>query len=358
MRRKVDCCITVIILIGISTVAFSHRSRFCKLSQSHSKETMDNSSTILVSDPTVFFFSVRFSPQQQEVAAADSKGVIYLYDLDAKGLKRIAGHKEPIHALGFTQDGRFLLSGSWDRSVKVWDVRTCKEVNCFAGPFRSGVAALAVHPTESVVAIGCGAGDGIVRLWSLSSGLQERSLIGHKDGVEGIAFSHNGKRIATASIDGTIRIWNFKDGKHILTLVGHTNSVTCVAFSPDDTRLASGSADETVRIWDILTGKTIQLFTGISGGVNCINFAIEGTLLCIGSGETRNMPEDLRCWDMRSGQLSLTLHGHSDAIRSFDYSANRALGVTGSEDGTVRLWDFTQIGRELKTRSQKDPSSK
>ncbi|MGA1863653.1 MAG: hypothetical protein ACMUHX_01190, partial [bacterium] len=114
--------------------------------------------------------------------------------------------------------------------------------------------------------IASGSSDNTVRLWDTSSGKEVKRFKGHSDSVSSVAFSPDGKNIASGSRDNTVRLWDTSSGKEVKRFEGHSASVYSVAFSPDGKNIASGSWDNTVRLWDTLSGTQKGIFTGGQGG--------------------------------------------------------------------------------------------
>ena len=172
--------------------------------------------------------------------------------------------------------------------------------------------------------------DGTVRLWDLATGQAAATLRGHITGFTGVAFSPDGRQLASASEDGTVLLWDLATGQPA-TFEGHTGWVTGVTFSPDGRQLASASEDGTVRLWDLATGRSSVTLRGRIAGVA---FSPEGSRLASGgSGGT------VLLWDLATGQLD-HLYGHLGRVAGVAFSPDgHRLASAGSEDGTVRLWD-------------------
>ncbi|MBI4615485.1 MAG: protein kinase [Planctomycetes bacterium] len=172
----------------------------------------------------------------------------------------------------------------------------------------------------------------------LANVLQElwrsRRLSGHEAAISVVAWSPDGKRLASGSYDNTIRLRDGETGRAIATLEGHRDDVNSIAFSPDGKRLASGSDDNTVRLWDGETGRAIATLEGHGDIVWSVAFSPDGKILASGSND-----KTVRLWDGETGRSVATLGGHAGWVTSVAFSPDGNRLASGSYDNTVRLWD-------------------
>jgi hypothetical protein len=160
-----------------------------------------------------------------------------------------------------------------------------------------------------------------------------RTLKGHTHWVGSVAFSPNGKFLASGGWDETVKLWSVSDGSLVRTLKEHTYSVSSVAFSPDGELLASGSSDKTIKLWGVSDGRLVHTLEGHTDWVWSVAFSPDGEFLASGSSD-----KTIKLWRVSDGSLVRTLEGHTDSVRSVAFSPDGELLASGSDDNTIRLW--------------------
>jgi WD40 repeat protein len=219
------------------------------------------------------------------------------------------GHENDVSSLDFSPDGSILASGSWDGTIRLWDVSKGQPI---CEPLR-----------------------------------------GHHNLVTSIAFSPDGSVLASASFNNTIRLWETSTGQQIgEPLQGHEDRVLCVAFSPDGSVLVSGSHDNTIRLWDPSTGQQIgEGLPGHTSEVNSVAFSPDGLIL-VSAGGSNYGEEDgertIRLWDVSTRQpIGEPLRGHEDGVKSVAFSPDGSVLASGSSDGTIRLWHAVPLRERI-----------
>jgi predicted NACHT family NTPase len=181
-----------------------------------------------------------------------------------------------------------------------------------------------------------------IRVWQVADGKQILSCKGHTDWIRSVAFSPDSATLASASFDHTVRLWNIRTGECLKTLRGHTHRVNSVTISPDGTTLASGSDDTTVKLWDVSTGECLRTLQE-HHEVQAVAFSPDGKTLATGSNE-----RTVKLWHIHTGEHLKTLSGHTGSVRSVTISLDGSILISGSADKTVRVWNV-RTGECLKT---------
>jgi WD40 repeat protein len=316
--------------------------------------------------------SVAFSADGKTLASGSVDQTVILWDVTQPTPGRFQLHESPIQDLSISVDGKILATTSYlgHPSLALWDMETGRATTLLESGHPAQVVAFSPVDNQTLVA---GVG-GNLQVWNLRT-REFHDVATHKTEVVALAFSPDGKRLASAA-RGTVNIWDTKtwtqtkelDGPSwihtdvvfslnnallatpvasgkatlydtstwkLLATFSHHREVTDVAFSPKGNRLATVSHDGTIGIWDVTTGEKQFDLMGETSGLYCVAFSPDGNSLVTGGVDSR-----LNIWklNMKKPELVASLRGHRSSIRCVEFTRDGKTLVTASKDGTVRLW--------------------
>ncbi len=237
----------------------------------------------------------------------------------------------------FSAGADLLASGNDD--LLVWN--TAEGQLLYRIPQPGWVSALAFSPDGHTIA--CGHDDGCVRLWDVRSQRQIGELAAHSDAVSAIQFSAAGDRIATAGEDRVVQVWNAASHKLLATLESHTDRIPALAWSPDGSLLVSAGWDTSARVWRPETSaEPAMLLNSHADQVLCATFSADGKLLATADSEY-----DVYLWsNAATGKVLHALRGHIDEIRSLSFNRDGSILASAGVDRVIHLWD-TRDGKLL-----------
>jgi WD40 repeat protein len=261
----------------------------------------------------------------------------------------LRGHSDEVHGMAVSPDGKRIISGSGDKTIKVWDAETGDELMTLRG-HKECVKSVAFSPDGKRIV--SGSEDKTNKIWDAATGAELMTLRGHSDKVWSVAFSPDGKRIVSGSRDKTVKVWDATNGDELMTIRGHQRMIGPVSFSPDGRRIVSGSMDwtikepwvQTIKVWDAATGAEVMTLRGRHTDIILsIAFSPDGERIVSGSFD-----ETVKVWDAATGAEIMTLHGHRLAVADVAFSPDGKRIASGSNDGTIKVWDVS-TGTELMT---------
>ncbi len=265
-----------------------------------------------------------------------------------ESIKTLKGHKSDVTSVSYSPDGKYIASGSRDKTIKLWDVNTGNCIKTFSG-HTYGVMSVSYSPDGKYLA--SGARDNTIKIWDVNTGNYLKTF-GHEyvetviraEGCEittinldsvvcSVSYSPDGKYLASGSGSNKIKIWDVNRGNCIKTFLGHNDDVNSVSYSPDGKYLASGSADKTIKIWDVNRGNCIKTFSVHNDDVESVSYSPDGKYLASGSYK------EIKIWDVNTGNCLKTFSGHTNSVWSVSYSPDGKYLASGSWDGTIKLWE-------------------
>lgn len=272
---------------------------------------------------------------QSDRAAADKYQLLCLRDaLTGKELHRF--QVERAYNVVFSPDGQTVALGGEQKKIRLWEVSTGKELAALEG-HKGGTYAVAFSPNGKLLASGGTYGDPSAYLWEWPSRRLVHRLGTHEYGVHVIRFSADGKTVATGSgnPNGIIHLWDASTGKEICRLPGHRSPINGFSFSPDGKTLASiGSWERTIRLWNVADATECSPYARHQGEVSAVAFTPDGRILATASHD-----QTVVFWKTATGEKVGELLGHQGKVNAIAFSPDGKQVASGGTDKTIRIWN-------------------
>ena len=315
---------------------------------------IDGSLPLILQGHTGDVYKASFSPDGQTIATASYDRTVKLWHRDGRMLTTLKGHRDRVWDISFSPDGQTIATASWDKTIKLWQ-RDGILLGTLTG--HSGwVMSLSFSPDGQTIA--STGSDRSVILWSVGSKkIKQKWNTNHQGNVVDVRFSPvnvslpSGTNqtmsgamlegaIATASDDKTVKLWSH-DGKAIGELKGHRDEVNGINFSPDGKTIATASDDKTVKLW-ALDGTLLRTLTGHTERVMSVSFSPDGNVMA-----TAGFDKTIKLWRTSDGSPLQTFSGHTDWVWHVSFSPDGKLLASASRDQTIRLWQLDSTKQQL-----------
>lgn len=280
--------------------------------------------------------AIAFTPNGRLLITGSNDSTIRLWDISSElCVHMLTDHRAAISSLAVSPDGRILASSSWDQSLRLWNLETGLQTHLLQSNQRE-VTELAIAPSgsqPSPLLLVSASRDARLYLWNLTTGEWQGELIGHRHPIEAIAVSGPHPILASGDGAGTVNIWHLGTQERLRTLSKHEASVNAIAISAEQEAIATGSSDTTVRLRQLNTGGALQTLTDHQSPVSAIAFSPDGQLLATG-----DYSGAVKLWRLDSGRCIQTLQQHTQPIVAIAFDALNHMLVSGSRDGTLHVW--------------------
>ena len=248
----------------------------------------------------------------------------------------IAAHSDWVRCLSFTPDGTKLVSGSFDKTIKLWQLATGTALQTLKD-HQKGVFALAVSADGKLLA--SGSWDELIKLWDLETGTLLENLTQHQASVRSLAISPDSKTLISGSFDCTIVLWNLPDGK-VATTLTDTEPIAAIALSTDGQLLASTGDNGIVKIWSLASGLAIAASSGNEHCIGSLAIDPDGQTIAAGTVNGYIVLWQIHQRDDAPPQIELTqtIKAHAGQINACLFSPDGQYLITGSVDGKAKVW--------------------
>lgn len=243
------------------------------------------------------------------------------------------GHEYGVTCCDISNDGKYLLSGAYDNTIRLWSLKNGKCLKAFKYPSEE-FKSIAFSPSCKYFAFTSSCDNKIV-IWDITNNEDVNMLVGHTAPVLSVKYSRDGKYLISSSEDKTIRLWDAENGECLKVFKGHDHYVSNAIFNHTEDMILSTSFDRTLKLWDLETGKCVRTLKGHKFGIHSADFSPDDKLIVSASAD-----KSIKLWRTETGQCIRTIDAHTDQVLSAQFSPNGEYIVSGSYDNDIKIWDI------------------
>ena len=267
-----------------------------------------------------------------------------IWDIEKeKIVHRLSGHSERIFSVAYSHDGDFIVSGSYDSTIRIWETKTGNCVKIIDActknedSLHAPVGAVVFSPNNNYIASGLYSGE--VVIWDIKSEKILHILQGGNP-QRGVSFNPKGDRIIAGGVNQEIKMWDVQSGNLVMTLKGHTGAITAVEYSPNGKYIVSASDDKSIICWDADNGSIQWQLRGPERGISCLSYSLDGNYI---AATTDDVDYPVIVCDSKTGRILVAYKGLMAPAESVTFCPDSRHIVSAGIDGSIIIWDFAPL---------------
>jgi WD40 repeat protein len=335
-----DCEAAIKILESIQEISTEAEEIQALLRESHQRLPQSRRLLHTFQGHTSYVSSVCLSIDGQLALSGSYDCTLKLWDVATGRSFSLIGHTNRVNSVCMSANGRLALSGSSDRTLKLWDLATRQCLRTFEG--HTGWVSSVCMSADGRLALSGSSdpfqNDYTFKLWDLTTEQCLRTFEGHTSGVNSVCMSADGRLALSGSSDHTLKLWDLAARQCLRTFEGHTSDVNSVCMSADGRLALSGSSDHTLKLWDLAARQCLRTFEGHTSDVNSVCMSADGRLALSGSSD-----HTLKLWDIKTGQCLRTFEGDPGIVSSVSLVQDGVMALSGSSYRLLKLWKFGEV---------------
>ncbi|BAZ13109.1 WD repeat-containing protein [Calothrix sp. NIES-4071] len=286
--------------------------------------------------------AVTITADGRRLISGSSDNSLKVWNLETgEELFSLIGHTASVTAVAATSDSKLVISGSQDNTLRVWNLETRKELLAFKG-HRNCINAISISRNSKQVV--SASSDSIINIWNLETGEKQFNLNSHRSPVHTLTITSNDKLVISGSLDGIIKVWNLETGREILTFKNHNSAIRTVFVNPDGNEVVSASSNNNVRCWSLDTGKQLLNSPNKNDWVSTVT--VTSDMSTVISGLSDNT---LKVWNIKTGKTNFTTPNHNGSINAVAVTPNGRQFISASSDHTIKIWNLEIVDESVIT---------